>query len=87
MTSKSAYMKSVKILGTGCPKCKRTAENVETAIMETKLRDIEVEKVENILEIMEYDVLTTPAVVIDDKVIIKGRVPTVMEMKELLINS
>lgn len=76
-------MKNVKVLGTGCPKCKKTIAIVEQVIREQGL-DAEVEKVEDIVEIMKYDVLTTPAVVMGNEVVIKGRVPSKSEIEELL---
>ncbi len=76
-------MKSIKILGTGCSKCKTTYVNVLEAL---KQLDIEanVEKVEDIEEIMKYNVLTTPVLMIDEVMHIKGRVAEVNEIKELL---
>lgn len=74
---------NIKILGTGCPKCKQTESVVRQAIAETAV-DSTVEKVEDIEKIIEYNVLTTPAVVIDGRVVIKGRVPTLAELKTLL---
>lgn len=76
-------MKKIKILGTGCPKCKQTAQLVEAVVQETGV-DASVEKVEDIMEIMKYNVLSTPVLVIDEKVTIKGRVPSKAEVVELL---
>lgn len=76
-------MRTIKILGTGCPKCKRTTERVQEVVNEIGL-DAEVEKVEDIMEIMKYNVLSTPVLVIDEKVTIKGRVPSKAEIAELL---
>ncbi len=76
-------MKKIKILGTGCPKCKRATALVEEVVLETGL-DASVEKVEDIMEIMKYNVMSTPALVIDEKVVIKGRVPSKSEVIELL---
>lgn len=75
--------KIIKILGTGCPKCKTTTAIVEQVVKENNL-DAEVIKVEDIIEIMNYNILSTPAVVIDDKIMIKGRVPSKNEVLELL---
>lgn len=77
-------MKTIKILGTGCANCKRTEAVINTVINELGLKDVKVEKVENIQDIMAYDVMSTPAVVIDEKVAIKGRVPSFDEMKTIL---
>jgi small redox-active disulfide protein 2 len=74
----------IKILGTGCPNCKRTETIVKEAVAELKI-EATIEKVENILEIMKYDIMSTPAVVIDEVVKIKGRVPSIQEIKNLLM--
>lgn len=76
-------MRTIKILGTGCPKCKRTTKRVQEVVNEMGL-DAKVEKVEDIMEIMKYNVLSTPVLVIDEKVTIKGRVPSKAEIAELL---
>ena len=76
-------MRNIKILGTGCPRCKRTTALVEEVVMETGV-EATVEKVEDIMEIMKYNILSTPAVVIDEEVTVKGRVPTKSELAELL---
>jgi small redox-active disulfide protein 2 len=76
-------MPQIKILGTGCAKCKNMETNAREAV---KLKGIEAEilKVEDIQEIMAYNVLSTPVLVIDEQVKIKGRVPTVDEIAQLL---
>ena len=76
-------MKNIKILGTGCPKCKKTTKIVEDAIRETGV-EATIEKVDDIREIIKYSILSTPAIVIDESVKIKGRVPSRSEMAELL---
>ncbi len=76
-------MKNIKILGTGCPKCKQTTALVEQVVKETGV-DATVEKVEDIMEIMKYNVLSTPVLVIDEEITIKGRVPSKSEVTELL---
>ncbi len=76
-------MKNVKVLGTGCPKCKKTIAIVEEVINEKGL-EMNVEKVEDIMDIMKYNVMSTPAVVLGDEVVIKGRVPTKSEIEQLL---
>ncbi len=73
----------IKILGTGCPKCKTTTALVEEVVKENNI-DAQVIKVEDIMKIMEYNVLSTPVVVIDEKITIKGRVPSKNEIIELL---
>lgn len=76
-------MKNIKVLGPGCPKCKTTYNNVLAAIKETGV-EAEVEKIEDIVEMMQYDVLTTPVLMIDGKSVIKGRVAEISEIKQLL---
>lgn len=73
----------IAILGTGCAKCKRTAEVVFKAVEQTGV-DAIVCKVEDIREIMKFRVMMTPAVAIDGEVKISGRVPTMEEVALLL---
>ncbi len=73
----------IAILGTGCPKCRQTAEVVRQAVEQTGV-SATIRKVEDIREIMKYQVLMTPAVVIDGDVNIFGKVPTVTEVKKHL---
>lgn len=75
--------KIIKILGTGCPKCKQTTAIVEEVVAENNL-DAQVIKVEDIMDIMQYNVLSTPAVVLNEVVKIKGRVPFKNEILDLL---
>tara|TARA_R110002050_G_scaffold4573_1_gene22080 strand:+ start:60884 stop:61183 length:300 start_codon:yes stop_codon:yes gene_type:complete len=75
--------KIIKVLGTGCPKCKTLTSIVETVVKEHKI-NATVEKVEDIMEIMTFNVMTTPALVVDGVVIIKGRIPSKQEVLELL---
>ncbi|HLN75373.1 MAG: thioredoxin family protein [Methylococcaceae bacterium] len=73
----------IKILGTGCPKCK-TLEKLTREVVEKNGIDATVTKVEDIYQIMKYGVMTTPALVVDEKVEIKGRIPSSEEIKQLL---
>ncbi len=73
----------IKILGTGCPKCKALEKAVKDAVAETGV-DATVSKVEDIVEIMNYGVMSTPALVVDGKVLVKGRVPSMDEIKSLI---
>jgi len=75
--------RTIKILGTGCPKCKTMTAVVEDVVSENHI-DATIEKVEDIVEIMKFNVMTTPALVIDDKITIKGRVPSKDEVLKLL---
>ena len=73
----------IKILGTGCSKCKTTQAVVEKVILDLNL-NANIIKVEDIMEIMKYNVLSTPAVVVDGVVKIKGRIPSENEVREAL---
>lgn len=75
--------KVIKILGTGCPKCQSMTGVVKEVISENNI-DASVEKVEDIEEIIKYNIMMTPALVIDDAVTIKGRVPSKDEVLKLL---
>ena len=75
-------MKTIKILGTGCPKCKQTEAVVKDVVAKNNY-EAEIIKVEDIVDIMQYDVMSTPAVVVNEKVMIKGRVPSPSEVEEL----
>ena len=76
-------MKKTKVLGPGCPKCKTTYNNVEKAVQQLGI-EAEIIKIEDIEEMMQYNVLTTPVLMIDDVVKIKGRIAQIDEIKELL---
>lgn len=76
-------MKKIQILGTGCPKCKKLAENAETAAKDLG-GDFEIEKVTQINEITKFGIMMTPALAIDGRVKIVGKVPSPEEIKKLL---
>jgi small redox-active disulfide protein 2 len=76
-------MKRIQILGTGCPKCKKLAENAEAAARELGL-ECEVEKVTDIEAIMAFNVMMTPALAVDGEVKAVGKVPSKDEIKEIL---
>jgi small redox-active disulfide protein 2 len=73
----------IKILGTGCANCKKLEENTRKAVEELRL-DATIEKVTEIKDIMKYGVMKTPALVVDEKVKIMGRVPAPEEIKKYL---
>ena len=73
----------LQVLGTGCPKCKRLAEQTEAAAKELRL-DYELLKITDINEIMKFGVMMTPALAIDGHVKVVGKVPSVEEIKSLL---
>ena len=76
-------MKNIKVLGPGCAKCVSTYNNVLEALKQANV-EATVEKIEDIEEMMKYDVLTTPVLMIDGQVKIKGRVASTSEIVELL---
>ncbi len=76
-------MTEIKVLGPGCPKCKTTYSNVLEALKQSNI-EANVVKVEDIEEMMKYNVLSTPVVMIDEEIKTKGRVATVAEILELL---
>jgi len=76
-------MKEIKVLGPGCPKCKNLYNNVLEALKQTGT-EANVEKVEDIEEMMKYNIITTPVLVIDGEIRIKGRAADVNEIKQLL---
>ena len=73
----------IKILGTGCPKC-RTLEKLTREVVEQSGIQASITKVEDIMEIMKYGVMSTPALVVDGKVAVKGRVPSADEIRTVL---
>ncbi len=73
----------IKVLGTGCAKCKSLEKATREAVEKAGI-DATVTKVEDIVEIMQFGVMTTPALVIDGEVVVKGKVPSVSEITKLL---
>lgn len=73
----------IKVLGPGCAKCKTTYNVIEKVIKENHL-DVKLTKVDDIMEMMSYNILTTPAVVVDEVVKMKGQVPSENDVKKLL---
>jgi small redox-active disulfide protein 2 len=69
----------IKILGTGCPKCRKLHAEAEKAIAASG-REVELEKVEAIDEIVRHGVMVTPALVLDDAVKASGRIPPASEI-------
>lgn len=76
----------IQILGTGCAKCKTLTANAEKAVQELGI-DAEIEKVTEIKEIMKFNVLMTPGLVIDGQVIAAGRVLSSDDIKKLLVEA
>jgi small redox-active disulfide protein 2 len=77
-------MKTLQILGTGCPKCNQLAAVTEAAATALRL-DFQIEKVTDLKRIMSFGVMTTPALVVDGVVKCVGRVPRVDELKTLIV--
>ena len=76
-------MKKMQILGTGCPKCAKLAENAKAAADALGM-EYEIEKVTDINAIMDFGVMMTPALVVDGEVKVVGKAPSVDELKKLI---
>lgn len=76
--------RDIKVLGTGCSRCKALEKVTREAVAETGI-EATVTKVEDIVEIMSYGVMTTPALVVDGQVVMKGKVPSVDEIKKIIL--
>ena len=76
-------MNDIKILGTGCAKCLAMTQVVEAVLAENNI-EATVEKVEDIVEIMNFNVMSTPALVVNGTIAIKGKIPTKDEVLEVL---
>jgi len=74
---------NIKVLGTGCPKCNSLEKLTRKAVIESGI-DADIEKVDDIMKIMEYGIMKTPALVINGEVKISGRLPSEKELKEFL---
>ena len=76
-------MKTIQVLGTGCPKCKKLAENAEAAAKALGI-EYQLEKVTDLGEIMKFGVMMTPALVVDGQVKATGKVPNADEIRKML---
>jgi len=76
-------MKKLQVLGTGCPKCKKLAENVEAAAKALGI-EYKIEKVTDINEIMKFGVMMTPALAVDGQVKIVGKVPSPSDIEKMI---
>ena len=74
---------NIKILGTGCARCKTLEQVTRNAVAEMGIT-ADIEKVEDIEKIMQYGVMRTPALIIDEKIALSGRVPSLTEVKEVI---
>ena len=73
----------IKVLGTGCPRCKALEKTTRDVVAEMGI-DATIEKEEDIMKIMGYGIMHTPALVVNGKVVLSGRVPSASEVKEVL---
>jgi len=76
---------NIKILGPGCPNCQKLEANTKQALEELKL-EAKVEKISEIQDIISCGIMSTPALVVDDTVLVAGMVPDVKQIKEALEN-
>jgi len=73
----------IQVVGPGCPRCQTTEKNVFNACAELDLA-ADIVHVRNVSEFAKLGVMMTPAVLVDDKIVVSGKVPTVQELKQLL---
>ena len=76
----------IKVLGTGCAKCKTLEKLTRDAVTEAGIA-ANIEKVEDIYKIMSFGVIQTPALVINQKIVLSGRLPSANEIKELILKN
>jgi len=76
-------MKLLQVLGPGCPKCKKLAENAEAAAKELGIEH-RLEKITDITKILDFGVMVTPALVVNGEVKVAGKVPSPEEIKQML---
>lgn len=76
-------MKKIQVLGTGCPKCNKLAAQAEEAARGLGI-DYELEKITDLTEIIKFNVMMTPALVVDGQVKVSGRVPSMDDLKQMI---
>lgn len=77
---------NIKILGSGCPNCRKLEANTKKALAEMKM-EAQIEKITDIQEIMKYNVMSMPVLVVDEKVLIAGSVPHAEQIKEAIMSN
>ena len=75
---------TIKVLGPGCMNCRTLEKRTKEALQDLNMEAV-VEKVEDYQKIASYGIMRTPGLVIDEKVAVSGRVPTVLELKDILL--
>ncbi len=83
-STKGNAMPRIQILGTGCSRCRDLAANAQKAVQELGI-EAEIEKVTEIKDILEFHILMTPGLVIDGQVKSAGRIPSVEEIRQMLV--
>ena len=76
-------MKEIKVLGTGCKKCKKLESNVREAVKNLGI-EANIEKVEDMIEIVSYGVMKTPALLVDNKIVVSGKLPSTQDIEKML---
>lgn len=76
-------MKDIKVLGTGCRKCKKLESNVREAVKNLGI-EANIEKVEDMIEIINYGVMKTPALLVDNKIVVSGKLPSTQDIEKML---
>lgn len=76
----------IKVLGTGCPKCKALEKATQNAVADMGI-DATILKEEDIMKIMGYGIMQTPGLVINEKVVFSGRIPSASELRDLIIQN
>jgi small redox-active disulfide protein 2 len=82
-SKREMYVKEVKVLGPGCPKCQELMKQTELAVQELGL-ECSVEKVTDIQQITSYGVMMTPALVVDGEVKVTGKIPALDDIKGMI---
>lgn len=75
---------TIEVLGSGCPNCQRVEQNAKKAVTELGLMDVVVEHIYDIKKIIERGIMATPALAVDGRIKVAGRIPDVEEIKEIL---
>lgn len=77
----------IKVLGSGCANCVRLEANVKEALAASGILDATVEKVTDYADIAAYGIMSTPGLVVDDRVLVSGRVPDALEVAQLIASA